>query len=685
MKLAVVLASAASLARAAQVTPIQKVVQLLTDFEANVIAEGEEAQKVYAEFSQFCEDRSRQLAHEVKTGSSEVESLKATIAEEESTTLSLNAKMEELSGNIATDEADLKAATTIREREHKDFVKEEGELAETVDMIRRATGILEREMSKGAASMIQQRNVNSLSDALRVMVQASALSSADASKLSAFLQSAEDAKDSADEPGAPEAAAYEGHSGDIIEVLESLRDKAEDQLNELRKKEMNDLHNFEMLKQSLVDELKFANKELADAKKGLAVSAEAKSSAQGDLDIASKELKTNGEAKAQLHQSCLMRATDYEAETKSRGEELKAIAEAKRALQENTAGAEATSYGGASFLQVISHRSAISSAVDLANFEAVRVIRDIARKENSPELAQLAQRMSSMINLGAGGTSSDPFGKVKGLIRDMLERLQADAAADASKKAYCDKELAETSEKKTQKSKEIRKLSTKIDQMSSTSAQLKEEVAALQAALAKLASSQSEMDRIRSEERAAFAKSRADMKQGLQGVKLALKILNEYYASSGKAHNAQSGGSSGIIGMLEVVESDFSKSLAEIETAEDTAATEYEKTTKENQIERAMKEKDVEHKTRESAYLDKTSSELSTDRSSVQAELDAVVEYLKKIEEQCIAKAETYSDRRARREAEIAGLKQALEILSSETALLQRQAHAHLRGVSRHA
>merc|ERR1719284_404550 len=153
---------------------------------------------------------------------------------------------------------------------------------------------------------------------------------------------------------------------------------------------------------------------------------------------------------------------------------------------------------------------------------------------------------------------------------------------------------------------------------------------------------------------------------------MALKVLKDYYAKDA-AHAAAKGAGEGIIGLLEVVESDFSKDLAEIESVEETAAAAYDKESKENAVEKTTKEKDVEYKQKESASLDKESGSLSTDRSGVQAELDAVLEYLGKIEGECTEFAETYEDRKAHRESEIAGLKEALETLESETALLQKK------------
>merc|ERR1719373_539721 len=264
----------------------------------------------------------------------------------------------------------------------------------------------------------------------------------------------------------------------------------------------------------------------------------------------------------------------------------------------------------------------------------------------------------------------------------MIEKLEAEASADSTKKAYCDKELAESNAKKADKSDEIAALSTKLEQMSAKSAQLKEEVASLENELSKLSKSQADMDKMRSEEHSTFVANKAELEKGLEGLKAALKVLNEYYAKDGD-HTKSSGSAGGIISLLEVCESDFTKGLAEITTEEEAAAAEYDQVSKENEIEKTTKDQDVKYKTKAAKALDKTSAETSSDRNGVQAELDAVAEYLARIEDECIAKAESYSERAARREAEIAGLKEALQTLESETALLQRRVVRKLRGAAR--
>merc|ERR1719486_1019488 len=266
----------------------------------------------------------------------------------------------------------------------------------------------------------------------------------------------------------------------------------------------------------------------------------------------------------------------------------------------------------------------------------------------------------------------------------MIATLEAEAEKDATQKAYCDKEMAEATAKKEDLTAQSDKLSTKIAQDKASSAKLKEQVATLQNELAQMAQAKAEADKLRSEEKAAFDKNSAEMKQGIEGVKMALKVLKEYYAKTDKSHEAAQGAGSSIIGLLEVCESDFTKGLTEMTAEEDSAAADYDKYRKEDEIAVTMKSQDVKYKTKEAAGLDKSVSELSTDLSSVSDELSAVMSALDKLEKMCVAKAEPYAERKARRESEIAGLKEALQILESETALVQTTSKHTLRGVKRH-
>merc|ERR1719288_250624 len=291
----------------AGVSPVTKVLQLMSDMQTKIIAEGEAAHATYAKFSEMCEERSKNLQFEIKTGKGEVADLKAAIDEETAIAASLDTKVEELTASIATDEADLDAATTIRAKESADFLAEEKELSEVIDSLQRAIGILEKEMAKHGASMMQIKNAGSLARTLQVLVEASTLSSADAKSIQALVQT-QQGNDETD-LGAPDPAVYKGQSGGIIETLGDLLEKAEGQLAELRSKETASLHEFQMLKQSLVDKGKYETKELEEEKTGIAASNEKKATAEGDLAVTTKNLDEDVKVLSELHHECLSKAS----------------------------------------------------------------------------------------------------------------------------------------------------------------------------------------------------------------------------------------------------------------------------------------------------------------------------------------------------------------------------------------
>eukprot|EP00927_Polykrikos_kofoidii_P024370 TRINITY_DN2217_c0_g1_i4.p1 TRINITY_DN2217_c0_g1~~TRINITY_DN2217_c0_g1_i4.p1 ORF type:complete len:704 (-),score=169.94 TRINITY_DN2217_c0_g1_i4:342-2396(-) len=659
-------------------TPINKVLELLTDLQGKVTAEGEAAKQTYDEFAEYCGDRSKELNFDIKTGKSDVAELKASIEFQEAQTSSLSAKIEELGDSIATDTADLKAATAIRKKEESDFVAEEKEQIEVISTLQRAIAVLEKEMQTGGASMMQVTQDHGIVEALETLVQASTLNTADAKKLTTLLQSSSNNMDELDTVGAPAAAAYGSHSGGIIETLEDLLEKAQDQLSDARKTEKTSTHNFELLKQSLEDKIRISTKEAAASKTNLAESSEKKAVATGDLDVTSNDLAEDIKTLEDMTHDCMTKAEDFEAETKSRAEELKALDMAKKAVNEATGAAASATY---SFAQVSFFQARRSKSDSLVGSKATRLVRDMARNHKSVALAQLASRMASAMRMSQRG--SDPFGKVKGLIRDMIDRLEDEASADATQKAYCDKETSESNEEKADLSATEEKLSLKIDQMTARKQKLREQVANLQNSLAQLGKTQAEMDDLRKKENAAYVQNKKDLQQGIEGVKIALKVLREYYAKDDKAHDAADGAAGGIVGLLEVIESDFSKGLAEMVATEEGAKAAYEAETKENKLEKAAKDKDVEYKSKEAVRLDKATSEASSDRKNVQTQLDAVLEYFTKLESMCVAKPESYEERTQQRQEEIEGLQTALQILDGDASLLQMNKQ-NLRGVQQH-
>merc|ERR1719465_243193 len=288
-------------------------------------------------------------------------------------------------------------------------------------------------------------------------------------------------------------------------------------------------------------------------------------------------------------------STSDEVSTKSRAEELQALAEAKKIIMETTGGASDKAYG---LLQQASKARSTSDPAD----KVVNMLQTLGKSNKDVALAQLALRVKAAVEMQTG---ADPFAKVKGMIQEMIDKLVADAAAEASHKAFCDKEMSESKAKIEDHTSTIEKFTTRKDKATAAIEKLTEELATLADELATMAKQQAEMDEMRAEQKAAYAE----------------------------------------------------------------AKKEFEKITQENQVTKAIKEADIKYKTSEVASLEKQVSELTSDIEGEQTELDAVLDYYEKLKPGCIAKPMTYEERKARREAEIAGLKEALAILEGESFL----------------
>mmetsp|Transcript_87407 Transcript_87407/g.160100 ORF Transcript_87407/g.160100 Transcript_87407/m.160100 type:complete len:705 (-) Transcript_87407:31-2145(-) len=670
--------------------PLASVIGLLDDLAAKVKADMMAEAKAYKAYAEYCEKNAVNLEYEIETAITYEEKLSATITETSSTVEVTTSKIEVTISSIASSEAELKEATEVREKELADFKAEEKELMDTIDTLERAIAILSREMAKNPAALAQidTTSMSSLLQSLSVMVDAASLSSKDQSKLIALVQAQQSESDGDDEElSSPAAAAYKSHSGSIVDLILDLKDKAESELAALRKTEMSALHSYEMMKQSLEVQITTYKKEMTTFKYTKTEATEEKATSTGELSVTSKDLAESKKSLELLKSDCATKAEDHDASVAGFAAELKTIAEAKKILQDTTSGAVDQTY---SFVQLQS-RSKLQTSADLANSEVVALVKKVAREQHSSALAQLASRIAAVMRYGTRN-GQDPFAKVKGLISDLIEKLEKEAGEESEEKAFCDEEMKKTTAKKDELEDVISKLSVKIDKASAKSAQLKEDVKELQKELGELHSKFAEMQELRSTESADFKKAKSDLTLGLEGVRKALSVLRDYYESGSAAAFLQSqqpeapptyskstGAGGSIIDILEVCEADFAKDLAEKEAAESDAQSAFEKETQEMKVTQATKEQDVKYKTGEFTSLDKAIAEFAADKDSTDGELSAVLEYSDKLKERCVKEPESYESKKARREAEISGLKKALAILEGES-LLQRGHARRMRG-----
>jgi len=295
----------------------------------------------------------------------------------------------------------------------------------------------------------------------------------------------------------------------------------------------------------------------------------------------------------------------------------------------------------------------------------VQKLKDMSHKFGSSVFMQMA-----------GAATSDPFVKIRNLIEEMIAKLVQEAQAEATQKAFCDKEMAESSKAQADKTMRGEKLQARVDTASSRKAELEASVKTLEGQIADLDKATAEATKIRNEEHVTYVKASKDFKDAATAVEGAIKVLKEFYDNQGsfvqedseedqpELGGAKSDASHAIISILEMSGEDFTKLLMETETEESEAVDAFETLAGDNKVSKAAKQAEIKGSLSEAKSISVSLKDNEEDLASTGKELDAVNSYIDELKPQCETKVMSHAEKKARREAEIAGLKDALEILA---------------------
>lgn len=464
-----------------------------------------------------------------------------------------------------------------------------------------------------------------------------------------------------------------------MDTLEDLKDKAEAQLAKARKADLQGRHAAELLAQSLQDSMRAQTTELSKRKKAKSLAEGSKADDEAELEQTQQDLKADQEGLQELQHDCMSSASDFENEMREIKAQLTTLQKAKDIIQEaKDAGNREYDDGEAALLQVATKaHSKTRLRSRSATTAQVLATADTLRKVG---LVQAASRIQA-----AAAQGGDVFSKVKGMVREMIRKLEKKAADEATLKDYCDKEIAANTQETGEHKGTYDVLGTRVDKEKSTIAELRMRMGALIKEQGEIASAQKEIDAMAKQAKVDFDATIADYNKGVKAVQLALKVLKEYYASKeddaliqkessppsssgflqsrSSAGEGGAGGSGGIIAFLEVIESDFSKAAAQLTADEEMRVEEHEAETLKNRIRMAELIKD-QHGI-EARIMDQRNREASDeqDQDGEASTLQALSEFRSVLDPKCTTTPEPYAERKRRRDAEMEGLKNAIEVL----------------------
>jgi hypothetical protein len=647
-----VVLAAFSHADSAKVTPVQKVLEMMTEMKTKGEKMLATEVKTYATYKEWVSDTSRELGFEIKTAKSDIEKYTAAAAKADSDVAQLSAEISKLEGELGDTEGEKKAATDLRKEQHAEYLKLSTDYGESVDALERAIQTMEsRNYDVPEAEALLQKMAVDKPGMRRV--------------LAAFIQETQ-MQGTSRGSGAPSVNAYEFQSGGIVALLEKLLKKFKGELDEVETEEANEAHNYDLVMIQLSDTTDYLKKEIEEKSvlktKRAAESAQAKS----DLAATKAELAEDEKTLADMMATFEAKTSTYEANQEVRKQELEAISKAIEIISDPTVAGSYKEHINlvevkTSFLQKRSASTRVNSRHRVAAF-----LKKKGQLLSSSDLKNLAAQVES-----------NPFDKVITMIEDLLAKLKEEAAAEAEHKAWCDEQLHNNKIKRDKKTAQVNKLTAEIEMKTEEIAAMAKKIATLAKEQAELTKAMEEATAQRTQEKAMNTDTMKDAAAGEEATKAALVILKEFYSSQASllqqqqvpemaAYKGMQSAKGGVVGMLEVISSDFARLFADTKASEDAAATEYAAFMKDATASKKAKH-DLEFKTslkKDQAEFDK--SQLEKDLEATQEELDRALDYQQYLKPVCLEVHVSYEERVARRQEEIDALKQAYEILDKK-------------------
>jgi len=656
----------------AAVTPTEKVVEMLSDMAAQGKQEKQDEEVLFARFKQWSADTSEDRTRSIAESDRRIEQLNSSIEKAEAEANSLGRQIAELQANIGTWEAEQKASTEIREKENGDYQTTHLDYSESIDALKRATTMLKRQN-------FDREQAESLMQLKKIPLEAK-------NAITAFLEQSSSLRRSSEDPDflnreAPQANAYEFQSGGVIDMLAKLSKNFVDEKRTLEREEADRKHAYEMLSQTLTDQIENATSETNDRTQTRAQreqdAADAKAELVDRTAVRKQDQKYLDDLNAETHQKTI----DYENRQKLRAEELEAIQKATEILSSAAVAGSAEKH----LPTLLQRKQAVTVLLQMTSLQtelplAERVamfLSDRGTRSNSRLLSMLATKIQA----------AGPFDKVKKMIWNMIVKLQEEATAETEHKGWCDTELATNKVTRDQKREEVEQLTARTDSLTARIAKLTQEISDLNEQISQIDAAVAEATKNRNEEKTKNAETEKDAKEAQAAVSQALVILREFYAKAATAtslvqgpaedapetfdaaYKGQQDSSTGVIGMLEVIQSDFARLESETSSSEAEAAREYKTFTNDSEIDKATKTQNVENRSTEKSQKESQLNATKKDLTGTQEELDAAMTYYDKLKPSCVDSGATYEDRVAKREEEIQSLKEALQIVRGDVAV----------------
>merc|ERR1719191_1699702 len=668
--------------------------------QKKVVAEGEKEEELFEKFMCYCKNGKGALESSIEQAKQTNDQLKSSISEADASLKQMKADLKQAQTDRAAAKTAVAKATALREKEASAFATESGELKTNIAATKKATAAIE----KGMGGAFLQTSVGSVLKQLSVTMD---ISSIDREMLTSFLTQ-----------GQGESSGYAPASGQITGILKQMIDTMEKNLATATDEENAAIKDFNGLVAAKTKEINALTKEVESKTSRIGELGVELVTMKEDLDDTTKSLIEDQAFLKDLEKNCKTKEAEWAARCKVRAEELLAIADTIKLLNDDDA------------LELFKKTLPTPSLLQLKTNAQAMKKRALVALQNADMGAKRDFRLD-LISLALKGKKVS-FDKVLKMIDDMVTLLGTEQTDDDNKKEYCEKLIDKTEDDLKQLELAVSDLGKAIADYKESIATLTDEIDALEDGIKKLDQQVAEATDDRKEEHAENAETVSSDNAAKELIGMAKNRMNEFYnpklyvappkrelsredriavnmggtapptpapggiAGTGieamfaqrsavapppppetfGAYSKKGGESTGVIAMMDMMVADLDKEITETETEEKENQAEYEQFMKDSAAKRASDAKSIADKEAAKADAEATLVASSEEKTAKMKEAMVTAQFLSEVHADCDWLLTNFETRKSARAGEVDALKKASAVLSgADYSLLQVQHH----------
>jgi len=666
--------------------PIRKVVTMLQHMEQKVVAEGKKQQELFDKFMCYCQTGRGDLEKSIAAAEDKISTLEASIKATSEKKAQTEASLEAHKKSESKTEEAVAKSTAIREKEAAAYATEKSESETNIAALGKATAAIEKGMK---SSFLQTIAANTLRN---FFMEKAEVSDVQREKILSFLSQGHSAADG-DSEESSDSQSYAPASGEIVGVLKQMHDEMVAGLKTATSDETSAIQNYEEMMAAQKKELETLQRQIEQELMRIGDLGVELASMSEDLDDTKSAMKSDKGFLEELDKSCATKSKEWEMIKKTRVEELKALADTIKLLNDDDAlelFKKSLPAESESFLQMQVNKAAQRT-------QALALLRS-PRRPAHPQLDLIALALQGK-KIG--------FDKVIKMIDNMVDTLAKEQKDDDDKKVYCDEQFDLSDDKKKSLEGKISDSETAIDELTGSIDTTKEEIEALEDGIRALDKSVAEATEQRKKEHEDYEAEKATNTKAKELLGFAMDRLNKFYnpklakpsalvqiaqhnmkesvappppPETFDGYTKKSEESSGVIQMIKLLVSDLEKEMTEHDVSEKDAQEDYETLMSDSKAKRAEDAKSLTSKKSSKAAKEEALQAEKTSKDGSLKELMATEEYIASLHGECDWLLKYFNVRKEARTSEIDSLQKAKAVLSgADFSFVQTARGAFLR------